>query len=547
MQWFRNLSIGAKLLISNSILGALIIVLALVAIQRLQLIEVNVSDVGRTLYAVDTLLQADRDLYQAKVAERSMIFSKPGSKEFQELAASHKENIQQARDRVDKFLSYGHDAHIGQLYEEYATYREQWEPLTAKIRTEREADTRTGRRTAIDLSFGSAHDTFNKMRDKIDQMVEYTELYADDKTEQTSESVTSTISLLITLLVISISVAAAIAILFPRLIVKPIQEMIERVNELAGGGGDLTRKMHVSSNDEVGQMGQSINRFIDTLRDLIGQIVSLGEHFASQAQNLNHASDRNNTISEGATGETDMLATSITEMAASVQEVAQNASNAAGQANTASAESQQGKDVVESTKSAINSLSDDVQKSASAIETLKDDATKIDDVVNVIRGIAEQTNLLALNAAIEAARAGEQGRGFAVVADEVRALASRTQTSTEEIQEMISALQNSAGEAFSTMQQGKHSAESAVEQANHAQATLESINSAILTMADMNTQIAAAAEQQSAVSGEISENANKLSIFSKEAADVSGEVKQSADSMSAMASELNTKLSNFKI
>lgn len=547
MQWFKNLSIGAKLLISNAILCTLIIVSALVAIQRLNLIDNNVSDVGNALYAIDTLLQADRDLYQAKVAERSMIFSKPGSKQFLDQVDSHKENIQQARDRVDRFMEYPHDSRIDELYAEYAKYRDQWEPLTQKIRSEREADTRTGRRTAIDLSFGNAHDTFNNMRDKIDEMVEHTERYADHITEETAASVTSTIQTVITLLIISLGVVAAIVIIFPRLLVKPIQEMITRINELAGGGGDLTQKIQISSSDEVGQMGESINRFVDSLRELIGEIVTLGQHFSSQASTLNQASEKNNTIASGATSETDMLATSITEMAASVQEVAHNANSAADQATTASHESQEGKSVVEATKNAINSLSDDVQESATAIETLKHDTSKIDDVVNVIRGIAEQTNLLALNAAIEAARAGEQGRGFAVVADEVRALASRTQTSTEEIQEMISALQNSAEQAFTTMQQGKGSAESAVEKANQAWNTLESINLAILTMADMNTQIAAAAEQQSAVSSEISENANKLSTFSQEASTVSGEVKDSADNMSSMAQELHQKLSNFKI
>jgi methyl-accepting chemotaxis protein len=331
------------------------------------------------------------------------------------------------------------------------------------------------------------------------------------------------------------------------MIVLPMREMIERINELAGGGGDLTRKVHVNSTDEIGEMGASVNHFIDSLRNLLTQIISLGTQFAEQSKSLEGLSSRNKQVTDGTMEETDMLATSITEMSASVHEVAQNASSAAGQAQQANEQSKLGQKVVESTKQAISSLSDEVQRSAQVIEKLKNDASSIDDVVNVIRGIAEQTNLLALNAAIEAARAGEQGRGFAVVADEVRALASRTQSSTEEIQEMIGALQSSADQAFTIMQDGKQRAETAVEHSNQAKESLANINNSIALMADMNTQIAAAAEQQSMVSSEISENANKLSMFAREAAELSEGVSDSTNSLAGMARELKAKLANFKV
>lgn len=547
MSWFTNLGIAKKLLISNLILGLFIVTLALVSTSRIQLIGQKVSSMEEIIHSLDLLLQADRDLYQALVAERSMIFSKAGSDDFESLVTSHAENIQQARDRVGKSLATFSDKTMEELNVVYEQHRDAWEVLTNTIRAEREADTRAGRRTAMDLSFGSASQEFELMREQIDSMVEHLESISNDTAAEAAGSVESGRNTVLTLLAIVLILGALIAYIFPRLIVGPMREMTERIRELAGGGGDLTALVRIKSQDEVGQMGEAVNDFIGGLRGLLQQIIELGQRFNEQASRLSDVSDKNNQSTEGATVETNMLATSITEMSASVQEVAMNASGAANQAHTANEASSKGKQIVDSTKAVINALSDEVQKSASAIDKLKTDAASIDDVVNVIRGIAEQTNLLALNAAIEAARAGEQGRGFAVVADEVRALASRTQASTEEIQQMIEELQASAGQAVDVMAHGKHSAEKAVDQASQAESSLDEVNASISLMADMNTQIAAAAEQQSAVSGEISENANKLAMYTQEASQLSDEVRAAAQDISETSSMLSSRLANFKV
>jgi methyl-accepting chemotaxis protein len=370
---------------------------------------------------------------------------------------------------------------------------------------------------------------------------------ANKSSSDTAVAVNEAIMTILTLAGLFVFLFISISILIPKMIVSPMRNLISHINELAGGGGDLTKKIDIQSEDEIGEMGHSVNNFIESLRSLLVQIITLGNQFAEQSKALEKLSNRNKKVTDGAMQETNLLATSITQMSASVHEVAQNANNAAAQAQQANDESQSGQKVVESTKQAISTLSEEVQHSANVIEQLKNDASTIDTVVNVIRGIAQQTNLLALNAAIEAARAGEQGRGFAVVADEVRALASRTQSSTEEIQEMIGALQDSADQAFTIMQQGKSRAETAVEHSNEARTSLGNINNAIALMADMNTQIAAAAEEQSMVSSEISENANKLSMFSKEAAELSEGVSDSTNSLACMAAQLRTKLSNFKV
>ncbi|MFV1872146.1 MAG: methyl-accepting chemotaxis protein [Oleiphilus sp.] len=547
MMWFQNLKIGKKLLLSNSLLCLLMIVIAGTLIQRLLTLSDNAKQVDNMLHAVEALMQSDRALFQALVAERSLLYSKPGSEKFIQDVKNHELAIEESAQSAETFYQRFNDSYITSEYAQYKSHRENWETLTRQIRSEREADTRNGRRTAIDLSFGSSADAFESMRNSISDMVEYVNIMASKSSLDASVYVSQAFISVLILSGLFLFAFIAISILFPKMIVSPMKALINHVNDLASGGGDLTKKVKVQSEDEIGEMGHAVNHFIESLRGLLVQIIKLGTQFADQSDELKTLSSRNKHVTDGAMEETDMLATSITQMSVSVQEVAQNANNAANQAQQASDQSKLGQQVVEETKQAINVLSREVQESATVIEQLKDDASNIDDVVNVIRGIAEQTNLLALNAAIEAARAGEQGRGFAVVADEVRALASRTQSSTEEIQDMIGALQESADRAFTMMQQGKQRAESAVGHSNDAHDSLENINNAIGLMADMNTQIAAAAEEQSVVSSEISENATKLSSFSREAAELSDGVSQSTHALSEMATSLKSKLVKFKV
>lgn len=547
MHWFNNFKLKTKLTVSNSVLALLIIVLAGISVSGLNRIGTNVDDVNKDMEAINNLLQADRDLYQALVAERSMIFTKVDSAEFLEMVKAHTENIEQGRNRVAKFRGLMTDSTLDSHYTAYDNYRKEWESLTNQIRAERESDTRQGRRTAIDLSFGDAAVAFDQMRDQIDQMTEFVESKARAEAASTSASVKNAKQAIFVIAIVSLLVVIAIAVLIPRLIVTPVKEMIRRVTELAGGGGDLTQKLEIRHRDEVGQLGEAVNSFIDSLRDLLSRIIKLGEQLEAQTDTLSDSAERNNKVAEGASQQVEMLATSITEMSASVQEVAQNAAGAAEQSKVASDESQSGQNVVVATKTAINELATEVQEAAEAITKLNQDTTNIDAVVNVIQGIAEQTNLLALNAAIEAARAGEQGRGFAVVADEVRALASRTQESTMEIQKMIADLQNSAGKASGFMEKSQTLSDIAVERAGQAGVSLEQVNSAISKMSDMNVQIAAAAEEQSSVAAEISENSNQFSEFSNESSTLSDQVRQASDSMTVVANELSHQLANFKV
>ncbi|NHZ69797.1 MAG: methyl-accepting chemotaxis protein, partial [Thermotogales bacterium] len=245
--------------------------------------------------------------------------------------------------------------------------------------------------------------------------------------------------------------------------------------------------------------------------------------------------------------EIDQVATAMTEMAATVQEVARNAATAAGAARDANEEAGSGKRVVKETIQAINSLAGEVQSASDVINQLAADSEAIGGVLDVIRGIAEQTNLLALNAAIEAARAGEQGRGFAVVADEVRTLAQRTQTSTQEIQSMIEKVQSGARNAVNVMESGREQAAGSVSKAGEAGTSLETINSAVSAINDMNMQIASAAEEQSAVAEEINRNIVNIGIVADETADGSNKIANANEDLVRLGGQLQSIVSMFKV
>jgi methyl-accepting chemotaxis protein len=244
---------------------------------------------------------------------------------------------------------------------------------------------------------------------------------------------------------------------------------------------------------------------------------------------------------------TDMAATAVREMSATVQEIARSATHAAKATQQADADAHNGNDLVTASTSSIQDQASDIEHAAEAIHSLKSETQDVGTVVEVIRGIAEQTNLLALNAAIEAARAGEQGRGFAVVADEVRTLAGRTQQSTDEIREIIERLQIGANNAVTVMDAARTKSQTSVERAESAGKSLSEITMATTSISEMSTQIASAAEEQSAATEEISKNVTEISTLSDQNAQASKQAAETSERLSDQASELNKIVEHFTI
>jgi len=338
---------------------------------------------------------------------------------------------------------------------------------------------------------------------------------------------------------IVVAVLALVAWLFTgfyfsvRQSIAQISEATDRLSD-----GDLTVQISLDSRDEMSRIAARFNAMSEKFNALIQQIISSATQLATASEEVSSVATESARNVERQRHETDQVATAINEMTATVQEVASNASSAAGAAANADNEARGGKSVVENTSQVISHLAAEIENASTVINEVEQDSESIGGVLDVIKGIAEQTNLLALNAAIEAARAGEQGRGFAVVADEVRTLASRTQESASEIETMIDKLQSGAHNAVEVMVKSREQAQTGVEQANEAAESLSAITRAVETINEMNTQIASASEEQSAVSEEINKNVTSISQISEQTASGSEQTTNAATELAQLASDL---------
>jgi len=327
-------------------------------------------------------------------------------------------------------------------------------------------------------------------------------------------------------------------------ILRPVRNLVDDMQHLASG--DFSRHIRNGSHDEVGKLAVSAEKVRTELGRVLNELIQASARLSDEAQRLASVSDQTTAGINEQQHETDMEATAINEMTATVSEVARAAANAAEAANKADEQSRAGKAIVAKAVGEIDALAAEIERTATTINTLEVESESISSVLDVIRGIAEQTNLLALNAAIEAARAGEQGRGFAVVADEVRTLASRTQQSTQEIQSMIERLQNGTRNAVQAMQQNQQYAQATVTHAAKAGSALDDIASAVTSINDMNNQIASAAEEQGAVAEEINRNIVRISQVAVHSADGARQIAESSHELHALAQNLQQITARFR-
>ncbi|MCR4510124.1 methyl-accepting chemotaxis protein [Pseudomonas sp. 32.2.56] len=376
-----------------------------------------------------------------------------------------------------------------------------------------------------------------------------------DGVEEQIAQVQSEIDERISTIITSIMVIAAVllvafgivGVVLSNTFLRPLQQIKDNLDDIAAGEGDLTRRLPINGDDELGQLAGSFNRFVEKIHSLVRQIADMTGQLTELVNQVSAQAQRSEQAMERQRHETDQVATAINEMSAAAHEVAQSAQGAAEAAQKTDTEGQAAKQVVDGSIERIHTLVQDIRDSGVSLDTLQKDVSSIVSVLDVIRSIAEQTNLLALNAAIEAARAGEAGRGFAVVADEVRALASRTQQSTQEIQGMIDRLQKGTQDAVTSMRRSSDAGDVTSEQANRAGTSLDAIAQLIGTINAMNAQIASAAEEQTAVAEEINRSVHKIAVAVDSVADETQQGAQTARNLAGLGERLGALVRQFRI
>ncbi len=463
-----------------------------------------------------------------------------GEQEMLETANGYADDFRQNVKQTAS-LDPAHSSTIKQLVSDFEDYYQQAFTLSSEmVDGSMDFETLGARSSAM-------ADKLNTLQTELQQFKSTKNKAFNDAFESVNSKVSSTVTIGITIGVITILVLFSVAIPIISSISNSLKNVIASLKNIAQDNGDLTVRLQTNSQDEIGDLVFWFNNFIEKLQGVIKRVVDTAVPLANTANNIQRLSNETINSFNRQNDSISASKSSVEEMSHSVNTITSNAADAVTSAQNANSEAENGKNVVDQTVIEIRQLSDVIKESSEIINQLNEDTNKVNVVLDVIKGIAEQTNLLALNAAIEAARAGEQGRGFAVVADEVRGLASRTQESTEQINQMIEQLQSAARNAVNTMETSITGVESSVTSANQAGNSLLEITEAINIISQMNDQIANSTQQQTSISTIMVEHVDDIQQCAQDASNATTEIASVSDELTNLASKLEEIALQFKV
>lgn len=544
--FWNNLNLRWKLTLPLIAIMLIVVVVAARQITAVQQVKADFNYVNNEVStAFELLLNADRDLYQAQVAERSLL-TDDATIPRADLVAQHDENLEQAVERMEQVVQMGLTSELTAGARQFQRDFEAWRALSEDLVTNLDNGSITFDE-AHELSYGRSSELFDTARTALDIMGEEITTLRQEYATEVDASATSSVSVFIAGILLASGVAIFMAWFLPRTILTPVRRMNRSLKELASGGSDLTRRLPESGNDELGQLSQNFNRFLGMLQELIGEINNVSETVSEAASTVNGHSRKNSISLNDQFSSMEMAATAIEEMGMAVEEVSKNTQDMSNAADEADQNAKNVRQLFERAMGEVNQVALQAEQTSGTVRELEEIAKSIESIIDVISGIAEQTNLLALNAAIEAARAGEQGRGFAVVADEVRSLAKKTQESTTEIDSMIEKLQKGVSNAVGAMEKNRQMAKSTAGITDEAGDAMANVTAAITQISSMSLQIATAIEEQSTAVDNISEHMSKLHTLAGESNERAQQVSQIGEVIDEQADDLHKRLKQFGV
>ncbi|MBX8560737.1 methyl-accepting chemotaxis protein [Pseudomonas cichorii] len=538
----RNMNIAPRAFLGFAVIGTLMLILGFFALSQMSKIRVATETLAEN--SVPSIKSLDRfaevSIRLRVLSYRLLVNREPDIQQKTiDLLAMRNKQIGDAQAIYEKLIA---DPKEQALYNQYVQLLGQYRQLEDRMKVLTRANKVDELQDLLNNEMLSNSDQMNVVLSKL---VDINTEQLNDTKKQAAQEYASAFNLVIGLLITATLLTILFAWLLTKSITRPISAALHAAETIAEG--NLTRPIEVDGTDEAGRLLLAMQTMQGKLRDTLQRISGSATQLASAAEELNAVTDESARGLSQQNNEIEQAATAVNEMTSAVEEVARNATSTSEASKSATTSAGDGRDLVVETVNAIERMSGDVQSTAELISNLAEESRDIGKVLDVIRGLADQTNLLALNAAIEAARAGEAGRGFAVVADEVRALAHRTQQSTSEIERMIGSIQGGTEQAVSSMRNSTERAESTLSIAKGAGLALETIHAAVEEINERNLVIASAAEEQAQVAREVDRNLVNIRDLSAQSTTGANQTTAASNELSRLAVDLNSMVSRFSL